>query len=236
MLFLQFSSVLCDSVHQLQKPQHLSLPWAFKCLFQFHSVCSSVKGEGRDIPHTLYTHVKVTDFFSSLYSLPFPGWNWMLLQYHEKASPVSAIFIAWQKVGIALVVWVFYTLSSLAAGKQLGYFSSCIGTHIWCCLPLYGISKTLRDDSVVTEGMFAQQCELPKAPVLDKKISMCCTDTFNSAPNSRRTWVVFTSNWGFGCTLQRLIKADPFHFLHSYFGYCWVGCYTACFIDIWTLL
>lgn len=110
--------------------------------------------------------MKVADFLPSSYSLPFPGWNWILLRYHEKASYVSSlccIYSLTEGRNCPSYVNVFYTLSSLAAGKQSGCFSSCIGTHIWCCLPVYGISKTLRDDSVVTdeEGeMLAQQYEL----------------------------------------------------------------------------
>lgn len=150
---------MCNSFRNLST-------WAcpFKCLFQFHSVCSSVR-EDMHTPH-LNTHMwRLLTF--SLPCIPSPflagiGCCCSIMKRHP-VSPVYAIFIAWQKGGIALVVGVFYTLSSLAAGRQLGCFSSCIGTHIWCCLPLYGISKTLRADSVVTDeegAMFAQKCEL----------------------------------------------------------------------------
>lgn len=107
------------------------------------------------IPHTLI-HM-YGGYWLFLVFLTGVGCCCSIMKRHPM-SPICAIFIAWQKVGIALVV---YDCFIPFPAWQLE--SSCIGMHIWCCLPLYGSSKTLRDDSVVTDeegAMFAQQCEL----------------------------------------------------------------------------
>lgn len=69
-----------------------------------------------DTPHP-HTHVWRLLTFPSI-----PDWSWMLLQYHEKASYVSNlcyIYSLTEGRNCPSCVRLFYTLSSLAAGKQL---------------------------------------------------------------------------------------------------------------------
>lgn len=50
--------------------------------------------------------------------------------------------------------------------------------------------------------------------------------------NCTRKWVIFMLNGDFGHILQRINEADPFYFLQLFKPHCWIGYYTACFIDV----